>query len=54
MEFQTEELSRAIYMDYDFVKKCAKAHDPRFVIDWDEEHQMVFKHLDKLFTTDDK
>jgi len=49
MDIQEEELSHAIYMDYDFVKARAKAFDPRFVIQWDEEHQLIFNELDKIF-----
>lgn len=49
IDVQEEELSRVMYFDYDFLKKCIQEGDVRFVIPWDENHIELFKKLDKVF-----
>ena len=49
IDVQEEELSRVMYFDYDFLKKCIQENDQRFMIPWDKNHIELFKKLDKVF-----
>jgi len=49
IDVQEEELSRVMYFDYDFLKKCIKEKNEQFMIPWDKNHREVFKKLDKVF-----
>lgn len=49
IDVQEEELSRVMYFDYDFLKKCIKDGNDQFMIPWDDNHKKVFMQLDKIF-----
>lgn len=49
IDVQEEELSRVIYFDYDFLKKCVKEGNVGFMIPWDADHKELFNKLDKIF-----
>ena len=49
IDIQEEEVSRVMYFDYDFLKKCIKEGNEQFVIPWDKNHREIFKRLDKIF-----
>ena len=54
IDIQEEELSRVLYMDYDFVKKCIINKDERFMIPYDENHKKLFQKLDNIIKREKK